>query len=42
MQVPQQPTYSVDKQSVNKILIRGGGYSKEVSPERNNYFRNEN
>lgn len=35
-----QATYSAEKkQSVNKILIRGGGYSKEVSPERNNFFK---
>ena len=34
-----QPNYSAEKKSsINKIIIRGGGITKELSPEKNNYF----
>jgi dual specificity tyrosine-phosphorylation-regulated kinase 2/3/4 len=34
-----QSKYSAEKKtSINKIVIRGGGYSKELSPEKQNYF----
>jgi len=38
-----QPAYSVEKKhSVNKILIRGGGYPKEASSSRVNNRRHDN
>lgn len=41
MQVPQ-PSYSADRKgSINKIVIRGGGYNKAFSPDRNNYLKQE-
>lgn len=37
-----QPSHSADRKgSINKIVIRGGGYHKEFSPDRNNYLRQE-
>ena len=39
IQVAVPPSHSAEKKnSINKIIIRGGGISKELSPEKNNYF----